>query len=65
MVRRRFMGKEGLRVLRVVMLMEVAMDYKEVRCFVVCKYFQFILYRKESRLGKSLLSAYRAVLRFR
>ena len=36
MGRRQFMRKEGLRILRVVVLMEVAMDYREVRCLAVC-----------------------------
>ena len=59
-IKRPFMSKESLRV---VLLMELAMDCKEVRCFAVCgEYFQLMLYRKEWRFGKSLLSAYRAVL---
>ena len=44
-LRRRFMIKEDLRVLRVVLLMDVAMDCKEMPCLGVCEYFQFILYR--------------------
>ena len=38
------------------------MDCMEVRCFAVCEYFQLILHTKNSRLGKSLLSAYRELL---
>ena len=35
---------------------------RQERCFAVCEYFQLILYRKESRFRKSLLSTYRALL---
>ena len=56
------MRKEVLRELRVVLLMEVAMDWTEARCFAVWEYFQLSLYRDESRLGKSLLRGYTALL---
>ena len=51
--------EEGM--LRVVQLIEVAMDWREVHCLAVCECFQLILYRKESRFGKSLLTAIQVV----
>ena len=50
-------NEEGsLRELRIVLLMEAAINWKETRSFLFpISYFQFNLYRKESRLGKSLL----------
>ena len=57
MVRMRFIRKEGLQVLRVVLVMELAMGCREVHCVAVFEYFLSSLNRKESMLGKSVFSA--------